>query len=67
MTGLQSLLAAELVACIQQGRHPTIRELCRVTDRVRRDVQRRRSAFQWRSPANPAIDKASRFEWLKPH
>lgn len=61
MTGFQPICAPDLVACIREGRHPTVEELCRVADRIGRDIHGHRSAFAWQSDANPAIDKAFAF------
>lgn len=49
MNGLISNLAPEIIACIGEGRAPTLQELGRVADRIRAEVYHSSSAFLWGS------------------
>ena len=53
---IQSLLtvAPEIVACVGEGRAPTVQELARLADRVRREIWGPRSAFAWGQDARDA-------------
>jgi hypothetical protein len=42
-----STIAPEIIACISEGRDPTIHELARVADRIDRDLFGARSVFAW--------------------
>lgn len=49
MNGLIPNLAPEIIACIGEGRAPTLQELGRVADRIRAEVYHSSSAFLWGS------------------
>ena len=40
-------IAAEVIACIAEGRDPTVGELFDVAERIWRDVSGERNAFSW--------------------
>ena len=39
--------AAEIIACIREGREPSVRELFQVAEHIQRDIQGAASAFSW--------------------
>ena len=47
MAGHPTTIAPEVIACIAEGRAPSIDELQRVADRVRADLAGAGSAFAW--------------------
>lgn len=47
MNGLVSNLAPEIVACIGEGRAPTLQELGRVADRIRAEIYGSMPVFAW--------------------
>lgn len=40
-------IAPEIIACIAEGRLPTMRELRRVAERIRSELRGARSVFRW--------------------
>ena len=59
---IQNLLtvAPEIVACVGEGRDPTVQELGGLADRVRREIWGHQPAFAWGSePRDAAIRIAS--------
>lgn len=47
MTRQPRMIAPEVVACIAEGRDPSIDELYSVADRIWDDIQGPKSAFAW--------------------
>jgi hypothetical protein len=47
MNPQSTIFAPEMIACIAEGREPTIDELFRVADRIGADLRGTRSAFAW--------------------
>ncbi len=47
MSENQSNIAPEIIACMAEGRDPTVHELTRLAARIASEVWGRRSAFAW--------------------
>lgn len=60
MFAMPSTIAPEVIACIAEGRPPTLHELERVAQRVRADLGTSRSAFAWGEADTAATDALSR-------
>jgi hypothetical protein len=54
MSHHQSTIAPEIIACIAEGRNPTIYELSRLADRIASEAWGTDSAFSWGALTNDA-------------
>ena len=60
MIQYQLTVAPEIIACVGEGRDPTVQELGRLADRFRREIWGPRPVFAWATePVEDAVRLAS--------